>query len=100
MLQDAGKTITTILHFLENIKAFCKYFNETPPPHSRLSKTQRVSVIRSLTAATNTIRKGVTPHRINTLHKKMKRLVPKRTLPKCQEVAKAKIPQILGKTQF
>lgn len=95
-----GKTVTTARIHLNNVGQFFKYFTETSPPSSRLTKSQQAGISRTLASCSLQLRKDIVLHQIAAKGAKLARVVPGPTLAECQRLARARIPELLGKTTF
>ncbi|XP_075938455.1 uncharacterized protein LOC142939013 isoform X2 [Anarhichas minor] len=98
-LQSSGKTVTTATFYLRNIYQFCKYISETPPSLSQLSQVELVGIIRAVKSTLTNLSKPVVLHQLKVKSKKMDKLVSRSSLKKCQEKAKAKIPELLDQME-
>lgn len=82
---------------MRNIQQFLKYFRETPPALSRLTSTDIVRVLRTVTKCLRDITRNVVLHQLAVKSNKMARIISAEDLRLCQEKAKQKIPELLGK---
>lgn len=96
-LTEARKCITTVSVYLKNVLQFMDYFMETPPPTCRLTRKQQRTVRRALSRCLRGISRDIVTHQIQVKEAKVLRAPSPKDLAACREMARTKIPEILGK---
>ncbi|KAE8279992.1 hypothetical protein D5F01_LYC22127 [Larimichthys crocea] len=98
VLRKTGLAPTTIILYVGQAISFVEYFRATPPKHSRITGGQLVVVIRELRKLSKDLNRTVLGHQALIKQAKGKRLVAREDLARCQALAQAKIPSLLGRT--
>ncbi|CAM4574628.1 unnamed protein product [Leuciscus chuanchicus] len=91
-LRQSHMKETTVKHYAQNVAQFFDYIAETPPTSCRLSRTVLVGLRRVL----KTLGRGVAIHQVAVKAWKEDRVLSKRTLLKCQELAAKAIHELLA----
>lgn len=98
VLRKVGLAPTTVILYLGQAISFLEFFRDTPPKHSRIPAGQMKVVIREVRKLHKDMGRTVLGHQSLVKQQKGQRLVPKEDLAKCQALARAKIPALLGES--
>ncbi|KAK5936162.1 hypothetical protein CgunFtcFv8_027740 [Champsocephalus gunnari] len=98
--QRASKmALTTILHYLKNVRQFLVYIQEIPPDASHIKKGDLKRVIRELTASIRSWSRPVVIHQLKVKEKKDKTMHSIKDLRKCRRLALVAIPKVIAKLE-
>ena len=87
----------TLSAYLATAKDFLAYLKDVSPKHSRLPVRCAKVALTELKKLHHDVNRLVTSHQQETKRRKFLKLIKKEHLAKCQALAKAKMPTLLGK---
>ncbi|KAE8278133.1 hypothetical protein D5F01_LYC23773 [Larimichthys crocea] len=96
VLRKVGLAPTTVVLYVGQAISFVEYFHSTQPKHSRVTSGQTTLVTRELRKLHKDLGRTVLGHQGLIKQKKGLRLIPKEDLARCQTMARAKMPSLLG----
>ncbi|XP_036007799.1 uncharacterized protein LOC118567242 [Fundulus heteroclitus] len=94
-----GKAENTTRNYLLNVMEFAGYFRDTPPSTSRVPKKAVIGLLRAVSADIKELKKWVNVRQIMVKKRKIRRVIAKEDLRRCQRQACRKIPQLLDTIQ-
>ncbi|TNN31818.1 hypothetical protein EYF80_058024 [Liparis tanakae] len=92
--------VTTIQFYHQNIVQFLAYLQETPPRSCRLRRTQVLGITRVVQRALKQLGRAVVTHQLKVKARKMKNIISRSSLLRCQDQARLAIPELPSKTLF